>query len=142
MFRFLAPRGLFATIFLWFFAAQLLIGAALYGLVAATERQFDRGTTEMAGGYIEARAQATAIAFELGGLEAARRAWRVPEIGDGRGPENRGPRGGGRRGGGPEDRDSASLYLAAPNSAPQLLVGTGAPLGSAQLKARRKPANR
>ncbi len=106
MFRFLAPRGLFATIFLWFFAAQLLIGAALYGLAAATERQFDRGTIEMAGAYIEARAQATAIAYELGGLEAARRAWRVPGMGTANGPNNRGPRNAAQRdneplGGGP-----------------------------------------
>ena len=142
-----APRGLFATIFLWFFAAQLLIGAALYGLAAATERQFDRNTAEMAGGYIEARAQATAVAFELGGIAAARRAWRVPDENRGRGPENRGPenrgpenrdpesRGPEDRGRGPEDRGSASLYLWRAGMEPQLLVGPPARIGGAQLQA-------
>ncbi len=119
----LAPRGLFATIFLWFFAAQLLIGAALYGLAAATERQFDRNTSEMAGGYIEARAQATAIAYELGGIEAARRAWRVP---DDRGADDRGR--------GPEDRGSASLYVVRAGAAPRLLVGQGANVDAARLQ--------
>ena len=120
MSRFFAPRGLFATIFLWFFVTQLLIGVALYALAATTERQFDRRTTEMVSGYLDARARATAISYEVGGLEAARRAWRSPA--DINAPENRGP-----RRGGPEDRDSASLYLENPNGAPQLLVGPGAP---------------
>ena len=119
-----APRGLFATIFLWFFVAQLLIGTALYGLAAATERQFDRGTSGMASGYIQARAQATAIAFELGGLEAARRAWRVPI--DNR-PDARGP----------EDRGSASLYRVRASQA-QLLVGPTARLDNARLMAAAK----
>ena len=143
MSRFFAPRGLFATIFLWFFAAQLLIGAALYGLAAATERQFDRNTIEMAGGYIEARAQATAIAYELGGLEAARRAWNTREDDDSRGrPEGKekrlgGPGEGPPRGprGGPEDRGSASLYFLAQGKSPQLLVGPAASIESAQMKA-------
>ena len=124
MSRFFVPRGLFATIFLWFFAAQLLIGVALYALAAATERQFDRGTTAMAAGYIEARGQATAIAFEAGGIEAARRAWLVPDNSLDA-PENRGP----------EDRGSAALYLMRANGAPQLLVGPRANLSAEQWKA-------
>ena len=131
MSRFFAPRGLFATIFLWFFAAQLLIGAALYGLAAATERQFDRGTTAMAGGYIEARAQATAVAFELGGIQAARRAWNAPEENAARG---RGRRGDKRDDDGPEDRGSSSLYLLPQVGAPQLLVGPATSLTNAQIR--------
>ena len=133
MSRFFAPRGLFATIFLWFFVAQLLIGAALYGLAAATERQFDRGTTEMAGGYIEARAQATAVAFELGGLTAARRAWNTRADGGLHGrSEARDNR---RSNDGPEDRASASLYVLPENKAPQLLVGPAAPIHRDQMRA-------
>ena len=120
MFRFFVPRGLFATIFLWFFAAQLLIGVALYALAAATERQFDRGTTAMAGGYIEARARATAIAFEAGGIQTARRAWLVPANDS-------------SDDGTPEDRGSAALYLLRADEAPQLLVGPRANLPAEQL---------
>ena len=125
MSRFFAPRGLFATIFLWFFAAQLLIGVALYALAAATERQFDRGTTAMAAGYIEARAQATAIAFEAGGIQAARQAWLVPANNSPDAPDD----------GGPEDRGSAALYLLRENAAPQLLVGPPADLSAEQWQA-------
>ncbi len=124
MSRIFAPRGLFATIFLWFFAAQLLIGIALYALAAATERQFDRGTTEMAAGYIEARGQATAVAFEAGGAEAARRAWSLPDNSSGEARDE-----------GPEDRDSSALYLMRPQTAPQLLVGSPANLPDESLEA-------
>ena len=130
MSRFFAPRGLFATIFLWFFAAQLLIGVALYALAAATERQFDRGTTEMAGGYIAARGQATAVAYETGGIEAARQAWQLAPARDENASEPRGS----RRGGGVEDRDSASLFLVRENGTPQFLVGPRPQLADAQLQ--------
>ena len=134
MSRFFAPRGLFVTIFLWFFAAQLLLGAALYALAAATERQFDRGTTEMAGGYIAARAQATAVAFELGGLAAARRAWNTPGQDDSRPNPGRPEGREGERDDNPEDRGSASLYVVPQGSAPRLLVGPAAPINGAQLQ--------
>jgi two-component system sensor histidine kinase CpxA len=131
MSRIFAPRGLFATIFLWFFAAQLLLGAALYGLAAATQRQFDQSATQMAGRYIQARAYATAVAYELGGIAAARRAWNVESEGDRSGPDG----GDGPDGDGPADRGSASLYLLLPGKAPQLLVGPSAPISDERLGA-------
>ena len=119
---FFAARGLFFTIFLWFFAAQLLIGAALYGLAAATERRVDRGMFDMAGGYIEARAKAAAIAYELGGPDAAREAWNVPSQNSPGSPANRGP----------EDRASASFYVL-DDGAPRLLAGPSPRIAAARL---------
>ena len=127
--------GLFFTIFLWFFAAQLLIGVALYALAAATERRFESDFTSMAGGYIAARAQATAVAYETGGPQAAQRAWQFSDA-----PPNRG-RGGGPRGGrgpdndrGPEVRSSSALFVVrGAAEAPQLLAGPAPAISPSQL---------
>ena len=143
------PGGLFSTIFLWFFAAQLLIGAALYALAATTERRFDAGIYNMTGGYIQARAQAAAIAYEAGGPDAVQRAWRLPHVPGAnaparrRGRDNRPRTGGaddgldGRRGGadtGPEVRASSALFFVpGAGRAPRLLAGPRPAISAAQL---------
>ena len=148
--------GLFFTIFLWFFAAQLLIGSALYALAAATERRFESDFYSLASGYIAARAQAAAVAYEIGGERAAQSAWQLsaaplppPNGGPNRGP-NGGPNGG--RGGpnrgrgsendrGPEVRSSAALFLVrGADEAPRLLAGPAPAIGAARLALAAKAA--
>ena len=146
------PGGLFFTIFLWFFAAQLLIGTALYALAAATERRFDAGVYDLSGGTIQARAQAAAVAYEAGGASAVQRAWQLsnfpaadefsgrrrgranPGDGPNDGP-NRGPDGGpdGDRGG-PELRASSALFLVpSGGQGPRLLAGPRPAISATQL---------
>ena len=139
------PHGLFFTIFLWFFAAQLLIGAALYALAATTERRFDANVTDLTGGYIQARAQAAAVAYEAGGMGTVQRAWQLsdaPSVGDFSGRRGRGG-GPGRDGaengpdgdrGGPEIRASSALFLVpGADQPPRLLAGRPPAIGAAQL---------
>ena len=139
------PHGLFFTIFLWFFAAQLLIGAALYALAATTERRFDANVTNLTGGYIQARAQAAAVAYEAGGMGAVQRAWQLsdaPSVGDFSGRRGRGG-GPGRDGAengpdgdrsGPEIRASSALFLVpGADQPPRLLAGRPPAIGAAQL---------
>lgn len=135
------PGGLFFTIFLWFFAAQLLIGIALYALAATTERRFDANVYDMTGGYIQARAQAAAVAYETGGENAVQRAWQLsdaPDAGDARGRRrgrdapNDGP--GGGHSDGPEVRASSALFVVpGAGKAPRLLAGPLPALSRAQL---------
>lgn len=68
-------RTLFWKIFAWFGAAQLLIALALYGVALTTQRGFDRGLVRSARANLHARAQAAAVALELGGTPALRAAW-------------------------------------------------------------------
>ena len=70
-------RSLFWKIFLWFLAAQLLIGAAFYVLTLATQRGFDERLRGEVGDNLEARARAAAIIYEYGGAPALREVWRL-----------------------------------------------------------------
>ncbi len=70
-------RTLFWKIFAWFGAAQLLIAVALYGVALTTQRGFDRGLVRSVGASLEARAQAAAVALEVGGPSALRAAWEL-----------------------------------------------------------------
>ncbi len=95
-------KSLFLKIFLYFWAAQLLIAVSLYALAAATQRAgVDEALRGGAGASLEARARAAAIAFQYGGQKAVVAAWFYPERRD---------RHGRRKDGDPEDRASAALY--------------------------------
>ena len=121
-------KSLFLKIFLYFWAAQLLIALSLYALSAATQRAgVEEDLRGGSGANLEARAQAAAIAFEYGGQKAVRAAWIYVERSDHR-DEHIGGAKGGRRGDGPEDRASASLYAVGENPVvPILLAGPPLP---------------
>lgn len=126
-FKFPLPRGLFAQIFGWFLGAQLLIALALYLLAAATQRGFDERFSEMAGTNLAARAQAAAIAYENGGQDAVREAWRArPDFGArGPSPDNLGsPR---RR---DNDMQGSALFLLNSKNQATLLAGWPLPAHS------------
>lgn len=68
-------RSLFLKIFLWFWLAQLCIGAALYLLALANQRGFDRRLFNMVGDNLDSRGRAAAVAYEVGGDKAVQEAW-------------------------------------------------------------------
>ncbi|RYX80469.1 HAMP domain-containing protein [bacterium] len=70
-------RTLFWKIFAWFGAAQLLIAFSLYLFAAATQRGFDRGMARAVGASLETRTRAAAVAYEAGGLDSLKDAWRI-----------------------------------------------------------------
>jgi len=113
-------KSLFLKIFLYFWAAQLLIALSLYALSAATQRAgIEEDLRGGSGASLEARAQAAAVAYEYGGQKAVRAAWFYAARRDHRGGGK-----GGHRGDGPEDRASASLYAAGANpTISRLLAG-------------------
>lgn len=69
-------RSLFLKIFLWFWAAQILIVAALYLVAVATQRGFDERLNNAVADNLRARTRAAAIAYEVGGTPALSEAWR------------------------------------------------------------------
>ncbi|HEX8464261.1 MAG TPA: ATP-binding protein [Abditibacterium sp.] len=105
-------RSLFFKIFLWFWAAQVLIGLALMVVTAATQRSYDDQLQTAIGASLQDRARAAAVAYELGGLPALRQAWRFAP-GEGRGRRPRGFGGPRDLSDGP-DRDSGSPEDAPP----------------------------
>lgn len=105
-------RSLFLKIFLWFWAAQILIGAALYLLATVTQRGLDERFNRIMGTNLEARARAAAVAYEAGGSAALQQAWSAPATN--REPPERGP----------EETDATSLYeLRGASQRATLLVG-------------------
>ncbi len=139
-------RTLFWKIFAWFGAAQLLIAVALYLLASATQQGFDRGMARAVGNSLEARSRAAAVAYEAGGLNALRAAWRLSPRGrrdrfNEGGPNDEPPSpppfgdDGGSSPDGPQDRHASSLFVLS-GGAPKLLVGPRVPRQNADVVSR------
>jgi two-component system sensor histidine kinase CpxA len=101
-------KSLFLKIFLWFWAAQIVVAASLFALAVAT-RDTDARMRRSAGESLQAWARASAVALEFGGPRALRQAWVTPARG------------------GPDDRRSASLHSVRPPGRPDLPLAGPAP---------------